>query len=190
MTAKSGSSGDGPSLGTSPAEKSAARGSENVSEDVTKDVMEQVVRLYGDLIFDLCTSTLRNGAGAQFAFRSIVKELKSTARRDAYETHQRAWALRVTIQQLRMLQPSHGVRLTPDELIALDSETNLDRRLAQFDRYFQRIPLDDQVLLLLRDKYGIPYPEIAAAVGLPEGSLQVQRRQALRALEESIWGAR
>lgn len=164
--------------------------SSSEAENLPENLMHQIVRLYGDLIFDLCTSTLRNGAGAQFAFRSIVKELQATAPRDAYETHQRAWALRVTIQQLRVLHPRHGVHLTPDELIALDSEANLDRRLAQFDRYFQRIPLEDQILLLLRDKYGIPYPELAAALGLPEGSIQVQRRQTLRALEESIWGAR
>ena len=150
----------------------------------------QIIRLHGDLIFDLCVSTLRNPAGAQIAFRAIIKDLEATSPDHTYTINQRAWAIRVAIQHLRKLEPKHRTRLNPDELITLDSETDLEKRLERFEQYFQRLPFDDQVLLLLRDKYGIPYPELAAALGLPEASIQVQRRQTLRSLEESIWGIR
>jgi DNA-directed RNA polymerase specialized sigma24 family protein len=46
---------------------------------------------------------------------------------------------------------------------------------------------EDQILLLLRDKHGIPYSEIASALRSPEESLKVKRQQALRTLEEWLW---
>lgn len=65
---------------------------------------------------------------------------------------------------------------------------DIQQRLRRFEGYFQRLPLDDQLLLLFHDKYGIPFQEIAAILGAPEGSLKIWRQQALRALEDWIWG--
>jgi DNA-directed RNA polymerase specialized sigma24 family protein len=69
----------------------------------------------------------------------------------------------------------------------LDANSNLDGRFQQFDSYLHRLPVADQILLLLRDKFGIPYTELATALGVPEGSLKLRRQQALKALEDWLW---
>jgi DNA-directed RNA polymerase specialized sigma24 family protein len=79
--------------------------------------------------------------------------------------------------------------VTSQEQITLDASGNVSIRLKQFDLYFHRLIPEDQILLLLKDKYGIPYPEIATAMGIPEESLKIKRQQALRTLEEWLWSS-
>jgi DNA-directed RNA polymerase specialized sigma24 family protein len=150
-------------------------------------MIEHVVQLYGDLLFDLCESILWSPSNAQIAFRSILRQVKSKRGSNLYQTHERTWVLRVACSQLRSYAQRHGRRLTPSEQIMLDASFDMNARLKQFDSYFHRLTTEDQLLLLLRDKYGIPYPEIAAAMETPEGSLKIRRQQALRTLEEWLW---
>lgn len=145
------------------------------------------MQTYGDLLYDLCESVLWSPSGAPAAFRSVLKELKRQKRLNHYQSFERAWVLRVASQKLKQLSIAQSRKLTPSEQIMLDSTLNMNARFKQFDSYFHRLNTDEQLLLLLRDKYGIPYPEIAAALALPEGSLKMRRQQALRALEGWLW---
>ena len=106
-----------------------------------------------------------------------------------YRNFERAWILRVACE--RLIQPGRYPRriVTPEEQIRLDAMEKISARLKNFDHYFHRLRPEDQILLLLRDKYGLDYAEIAAAMGLPEGSLKTRRSQALRALDEWLWDA-
>lgn len=151
------------------------------------EVVERIVQLYGDLLFDLCESVLWSAANAQNAFRGILKELRRKASANPYGAYERAWVLQVACHRLRSLSEKHGRRLSPSEQVMLDSTAGSAARLKQFDSYFHRLPTEDQFVLLLRDKYGLPYPEIAAALSAPEGSLKLRRQQALRTLEEWLW---
>lgn len=153
------------------------------------DPVETIVRLYGDLIFDLCESVLWSPANAQLALRSILKEIRKRHPANAYEHHQRAWVLRVALTELKSFAARHKPRLTASEQIELDANPDAEDRLRHFGSFFRRLPQDDQILLLLKDKYGIPYPEIASALGVPESSLKIQRQQALLALDEWLWEA-
>ena len=69
----------------------------------------------------------------------------------------------------------------------LDASMNIEGRLKNFESYFHRLPVDDQILLLLRDKYGLPYHEIAATLVASEGSLKLKRQAALKCLDEWLW---
>jgi DNA-directed RNA polymerase specialized sigma24 family protein len=145
------------------------------------------VQLYGDMLFDLCESVLWSPVNAQLALRSILKQLKRERRGHGFTEHERAWVMQIACRELKELSERHGRRLTSSEQIELDSTQNASLRLKNFDSYFHRLVTDDQILLLLRDKYGMPYPEIAAALGVSEANLKVRRTQALRALEEWLW---
>jgi len=152
--------------------------------------VDRVVQLYGDLLFDLCESVLWSPVSAQLALRSILKAIRRQRRGHGYIENERAWVLQIACDKLLELSSSHRRKLTPSEQIQLDSTQNVSMRLKQFDSYFHRLTTDDQILLLLRDKYGLPYPEIAAAMNQPEGTLKIRRTQALRSLEEWVWDPR
>jgi DNA-directed RNA polymerase specialized sigma24 family protein len=149
---------------------------------------DPIVERHGDLLYDLCESILWGSGAAQTVVRSIFRELRAERKFNLFTQHERAWVLRVACHRLRDLSRDHARKLTPNEQLELDANEKASARLKQFDFYFHRLPVNDQFVLLLRDKYGLPYSEIAAALSVPEGSLKIQRQQALRALEDWIWG--
>lgn len=152
--------------------------------------IEHVVHVYGDLLFDLCEAVLWSPSNAQIAFRAILKKIRQRISRDAYLDHERAWVLQIACAELERLTQKVGRTLSPSEQIMLDANLDTGARLKSFDSYFHRLPPSDQILLLLRDKYGLPFKEISSILQLPEGSLKIKRQQALRTLESWIWGER
>jgi len=150
--------------------------------------MENVVKNYGDLLFDLCESSLWSPSAARLAVRTILAEIKKRREDEAFVEFERAWVLNIACAKIRALADRHGRKLTPSEQIELDSIENASGRIKKFDSFFHRLSLDDQLLLVLKDKYGIPMAEIASALGVPEGSLKLRRAQALRAMEDWLWG--
>jgi len=154
------------------------------------DSVDHFIRSYGDLLFDLCESILWSSNNAQIAFRSILKKIRSGSRFRKYSSYERSWVLRIACDKLLQLCRQHGYRVSPEEQIKIDAYGNVSTRLKQFNTYFHRLMPEDQILLLLKDKYGIPYPEISTAMAIPEGSLKIRRQQALRSLEDWLWNSR
>ena len=154
---------------------------------VSEPWINQIIQKYGDLLYDLCETILWSPSAAPPAFRAVLLEIKKRRGHENFKDYERAWIIRTAYEKLTRLSATQGRRLTPSEQIMLDSTFKVDARLKQFDSYFHRLSTAEQLLLLLRDKYGIPYPEIAAATGLPEDSLKMRRQQALRTLEEWLW---
>ena len=124
---------------------------------------------------------------AQVAFRAIVRDIRRRYVHEIYSDHERAWVLNLACSRLRTLSDRYARKLTPPEQIELDAVESVTHRLKQFDSFFHRLSVEDQMLLLLRDEYGVPFPEIATAMGAPEGSLKTRRSQALRTLEDWLW---
>jgi DNA-directed RNA polymerase specialized sigma24 family protein len=135
----------------------------------------------------LCESILWNPTYSQIAFRAILKDLKKGSRAQKYTGYERNWILRVSCEKLMRLYSQRGRKVSPEEQINLDSSENSTARLRQFNTHFHRLKPEEQIILILRDKYSIPYSEIASALTAPEDSLKMQRQQALRTLEEWIW---
>ncbi|MGZ3696595.1 MAG: RNA polymerase sigma factor [Bdellovibrionota bacterium] len=152
--------------------------------------LDHFVQTYGDLLFDLSEAVLWNPLSAQLAFRSILKSIRSGRKRNAFETHERAWVLQIACERILGMVSRHARRVTIEELIELDAHGTVPARMKKFDAYFHRLPAQDQLLLLLKDKHGLPWSEIASALRSPEGSLKVRRQQALRTLEEWLWDAK
>ena len=150
--------------------------------------MGRVVSTYGDLLYDLCQSMLWSPADAPYAFRSILRTLNRRRREERFDKYERPWILQVAFRELRGMRQKSSRFLTPAEQVMLDSNPEPRARLRFFDSYFHRLPVDSQLLLVLRDKYGIPLSEVAAVLELPEASARLQRLQALRLLESWIYG--
>lgn len=152
--------------------------------------IDRVVQLYGDMVFDLCESVLWSPTNAQLAFRAILKTIRRRHKGHGFTEYERAWVLQIACEKVLDLSSRHGRKVTSSEQIELDATQALSSRLKQFDFYFHRLVTEDQIILLLRDKYGLPYPEIASALGMPEGTLKIRRAQSLRALEDWLWDHR
>lgn len=148
---------------------------------------DRLLHLYGDLVFDLCVSILHSPAQVQRTFKMIFSRLKKEGPSLNYVTYERAWVLKTTCMQLLGYYPYEGHQVSNEEQIRLDASHNVTDRLNEFQSYFRRLKPEDQILLLLRDKYGIPLADIAAALTLPEASLKVRRQHALRTLEDWLW---
>ena len=153
-------------------------------------MIEHYVQSYGDLVYDLCDSILWGSPHVPAVFQSIMREIRRTKPKDAFVSHERGWVLRLACTKIREAFHRHGRNLTSSEQIELDATVTLTSRLTRFPSFFHRLDLEDKILLILRDKYGLPYPEISTAMDSPEGSLKVRRQQALATLEEWLWDYR
>lgn len=153
--------------------------------------VEELVRLYGDMVFDLCESVLESPANAQIVFRSILKAVETESKDLPFVQHARAWILGVACREILTFIRRRGRRRAEPrdhtERMTIDALPEAAERLKRFPHYFRRLTPEDQLLLLLKDKFGLPYPEIAAALSVPENSLKVRRSLALLAIEEWIW---
>jgi len=149
--------------------------------------IDHIIETYGDLIYDLCETILWSSNYAQIAFKTIMKEIKKNLKLEPYQKYERTWILGIVHTKLLALSKKYGKNLSPAEKIMLDQGLDSNARLQQFESYFHRLSIENQVLLLLRDKYTIPYDEIAGAFNCPVGSLKISRQQSLRALEEWVW---
>lgn len=151
----------------------------------TVSFIDTVVRLYGDLLFDLCESVLWSPSQTQNAFRAILKEIGN--QNEHYKENERAWILRIAFQKLKELSVIHARKVTSSEQIEIEANPSVATRLKHFPLYFHRLTTEEQIVLLLRDKYGLPYDEVATSTGLPEGTIKSVRQQALRTLEGWLW---
>lgn len=153
----------------------------------TDAAIQGVVEKYGDLLYDVCHSVLWSHSNAQVAFREIIKTIKATPANERFEKYQRAWILRISYEVLSKYSSKYARTQTPAERMMLDATKDLNLRIAQFDSFFHRLTMDEQYILLLRDKHGISDQELGAIMNLPEGSVKLRREQALRTLEDWIW---
>jgi DNA-directed RNA polymerase specialized sigma24 family protein len=165
-----------------PASTAAAK-----SREKATPTLDRMVEQYGDLLFDLAQSVLWSPGNAQIALRKIFKRIRKTSPSNDFQRYERAWVLQTACRELQVFAERYGRKLTPSEQMMLDASTDPEARLRRFDSYFHRLHYDQQILLLLRDKYRLPYSEIAMALQIPESSLKLRRQQALRTLEEWLW---
>jgi DNA-directed RNA polymerase specialized sigma24 family protein len=149
--------------------------------------IDRIVTTYGDLLYDFCQSLLWSPADAPDAYRLILRRLNRKRKTETFVKYERPWILQIAFHELRGMKRRSPRFLTPAEQVMLDSNPDPKARLRFFDSYFHRLSIEAQLLLLLKDKYGIPLSEVSAILELPEESARLQRLQALRLLESWIW---
>lgn len=145
------------------------------------------IESYGDLIFELSISLLRDVAQAQSASRSILKRIGYKNRFQKYTTYEQGWVLKATCDRLLKLYDQSTSIKAAKQQTQLDTSLKNADPITHFQLHFNRLPPDDQLLLLLKDKLQISYSDISMALDIPQGSLKVKRQQAIKTLEEWIW---
>jgi RNA polymerase sigma-70 factor (ECF subfamily) len=175
--------------------EAAARGS--------RDAFDELVRRYQGPIVNLARAMTGGGDADDLAQDAFVRAWKGIGRFRADSTF-RTWLYGVAINvirthrgrqsRLRRLFTSPGRDSDPDdnplERASVDDgiEEPLAMRLA-IDRALKQLPDDLREAVVLRDVQGLDYREIAAALGVPLGTVEsriFRGRQRLRPLLESV----
>lgn len=171
--------------------KRLARRSESSTQRQSTGALrvERFTEKYGDLVFDLCTRVLWSDQNAQMIFQRIRRAWSrlTTDGSPPFELHERSWALQVAVAEIIRAYERYSRKLSANERVLLDSQLDAQRRMNQIDAYFHRLPPEAQILLLLREKYGLSMREAGEILNTPERSIQMLRRQAFDQLHEEIW---
>jgi len=162
-----------------------------MSSSASNPSENRLLEVYGDLLFDLCNSMLWDWSNAQVAFKKISESLQNSLQHTSpshFQQNERAYVLQSSISFLRNFSVDHAKRLDKHEQLSLDSlKPGMDRQ-KMLSHFFQRLQDDEKLILLLKDKYGLPFSDISSALSLPEGTLKVRRSQSIRSLANWIWG--
>lgn len=159
-----------------------------MKKELEKD-FSHYLQTYGDLVFDFIHSLVPDPETGQIFFREILQKLKTQKKKDAYHRYEKAWVMRIACETLLDQHDYFRIQSLPEQRIQLDAQPPAVK-MTQFETYFHRLDLMDQMLLLLKDKMDFTYAEIASILSTPEGSLKVRRQQALRTLEEWLWNTK
>ena len=159
-----------------------------MKKELEKDVTHYL-QSYGDLVFDLIHSLVPDSETGQIFFREILQKLKTQKKINTYHRYEKLWVMRIACETLLEQHDYFKIRSLPEQRIQLDAQPS-SVKITQFETYFQRLDLMDQMLLLLKDKLDFNYKEISAILGIPEGSLKMRRQLTLRTLEEWLWNTK
>ena len=164
---------------------------------------EALVRLEVDAVYGTALAILGHEADAQDAvqeaFVAAWRSLAGLRDLDRFE----AWFGRIVVNACRMsLRRRRGVReIAVHGLADPGSPTSggprepaaPDRPLAElaasadaFDRAFDRLTADERVLLVLRHRDEVSVADIAARLGIPDGTVKSRLFAARRALERAL----
>lgn len=148
-----------------------------------------IVEKYGDLIFDLALTVLWRQKEAEVVTVQIFRTLRRNFKNQNhnYQEFERAYVLKIACEHLEAHARKALKPMSSAEKVMTDQENQIENRLRAFDVFFHRLSVPEQILLILRDKYGLPYTEIAASMSTPEDTLCTMRSQALKTLEDRIW---
>lgn len=101
--------------------------------------------------------------------------------------HERARVVQISNEVISGFHKKSAPKAITPTQVMLDTAMSTEERMKNIGEYIRRLPFEDQMIVLLKDKFGLPYPEISAALNIPEGSVKIRRQQTLRALEDWIW---
>ena len=149
--------------------------------------INQLIDRYGDMIFDLCQTSLFDPNAIRQAFTHIIRTLKKTLSVNGYTQYEKAWVLRVTCDHLKSVGKNIRNEMSETEHFRSDTSLSPQEKLEAFDTFFLRLPMDQRLAILLHDKYRLELSLISTALGLPEESIKLVRIQGLCSLEEWIW---
>lgn len=146
-----------------------------------------LLKTYGGMVQDLYEHIFPTPAQVKTGVEATLKILQSQGKKSNFGKYERAWILKLVCRDIQKHFKKFNVRSDPSDTIDLNLEPSPQDRLKRFRDYLRRLRIEDQLLLLLKDRFKMSDQEISCALEVPEESLHVRRQQSLRALEEWIW---
>ncbi|MBI2059510.1 MAG: RNA polymerase sigma factor [Nitrospirae bacterium] len=158
---------------------------------------EALIRRYQDRIFGFCMTTLSNREEAEEAAQEVfVKAFRSLARfrgDAAFST----WLIRIAVNECRdaLRRRSRRRELSLEELqdkygeqartLFLDPAGEADSEMADLvDQLLSSLRPEERTLLVLREREGHSYTEIAAILGCSVDAVKARLRRARQSLRE------
>lgn len=134
---------------------------------------------------DLCHQLFPDPLDAQKAFKTVAKRLVKNPIEES--PYQKSWILKAVCQELIPCLRQQSIFLAQAQKEMQEVGASGEWRREQFLIYLHRLMPEDQLILLLRDRYGATNAEVAFALELPLGTLKLRRQFALLCLESWLW---
>lgn len=101
-----------------------------------------------------------------------------------------AWSYRILVhacyaEARRARRWLPGLPEPDDSRLGVDLASDVVRR-DQLERGFRRLPVDQRAVVVLRHYVGMPLPEVASTLGIPEGTAHSRLHRAMQALRAAI----
>jgi RNA polymerase sigma-70 factor (ECF subfamily) len=156
---------------------------------------EQIVRRKVETVYRTARAILGNDADAEDATQDTLisawRNIGSLRDADRFD----AWLGRITVNACRLALRRRHSRAVVD--LAEASETGItDHRTSgfeartvtanAFDRAFNRLPVEQRAMLVLHHRDELPVAEVAARLGVPEGTVKSRLHAARTALDRSL----
>ena len=145
----------------------------------------------GDAMYAIAHHILRDTGraedAAQQALIDIWRHLPELKDPDRFQ----AWAYRIVVRAAyaearhRRLWNLRAGSVLPEQAYAADQAGAVADR-DQLDRGFQRLPLDQRAVMVLKHYIGLSNEEIAEAMEIPEGTVRSRLHHSLRALRAAL----
>jgi RNA polymerase sigma-70 factor (ECF subfamily) len=143
-----------------------------------------------DRLYAIARATLRDVDRAEDAVQETLvrcwRDLPSLRDPDRFEAWQRTMLMRAIADEFRRgrrfeahVQALHAEPVHPDAVAALADRDELDRG-------FRRLAPDQRAILVLRHFQGLTLPEIAEALGIPEGTAKSRLHYAMEAMRGAL----
>jgi RNA polymerase sigma-70 factor (ECF subfamily) len=156
---------------------------------------EQIVRRKVETVYRTARAILGNDADAEDATQEALigawRQIGSLRDADRFD----AWLGRITVNACRMVlrRRRSGAVVDLTEASATDLT---DRRTSgfenrtvssnAFDRAFDRLPVEQRAILVLHHRDELPVTDVAARLGIPEGTAKSRLHAARNALDRSL----
>lgn len=143
-----------------------------------------------DRLYAIARVTLRDLDRAEDAVQETLvrswRELPSLREPERFEAWQRRTLMRVIADEFRRGRRFDAqVRVLRSEPADPDASTALADR-DQLERGFRRLSPDHRTILVLRHFAGLTVPEVADALGIPEGTAKSRLHHAMDALRAAL----
>ena len=154
------------------------------------DAYAQIASLGGNRWFALAVRILRDHETArdvvQSALVQIWRDLPTLRDPEAFD----AWSRRVVLNACRTARrrtrlPVASLDLQPAEPSIGDSQASVALR-DELERAFARLPVDQRAVLVLQYYEDLPLAEIAASLGVSEGTVKSRLHAARRSMRAAI----
>ena len=156
--------------------------------------LETLFRRHGDGVWRTCRRILGQHAEAEDALQDVFLKLQERGPQFRGRSRLRTWIYRLTVNVCLHRRERESLRRTADldgpALHAEDSLPTPYEAAARHDdhraleRWLQALPLEQRLVLHLREVEDLSYREISAALGVPEGTVMSRLSRARARLAE------
>ncbi len=151
--------------------------------------LAEITTELGPLVRDLLEALFQERVTTESIYRLWLRELPLSLKKNPYQSHRKAWGIRVAVDLIRgKLHSRSEIQKRPFDLVKLETEGTPEERLSSLLLFMERLRVEEQLVLAMLYRLQLKPIEIAAILSTSEGSVDLIARQALDQLSLNVWG--